>query len=150
MSSKVRTETPEVPASTTMYYPAPKYFWGGKGFGGLLVSRKVKLNLEWEIENRALDIPYLGTAEAPLRGWTVEPQGECESLPGEPGTSPGQHTPALPLLMLSLSRQTKAGLDTKANCAAGFKAVSDSGMKWEHWLPRSSHPKSQTQMSERI
>lgn len=72
MSSKVRTEILEVLVFIIMYYLVLKYFWGGKGFGGLLVSRKVKLNLEWEIENRVLDIFYFGIVEVFLRGWIVE------------------------------------------------------------------------------
>lgn len=39
---------------------------------GMLVSSKVKLSLEREIEARALEIPNFGTAEAPLLGWTME------------------------------------------------------------------------------
>lgn len=37
----------------------------------MLASSKVTLNLEWEIEAGALEIPYCGTVAVPPIGWTV-------------------------------------------------------------------------------
>ena len=74
-----------------------------------------------------MEILYLATVKVPSKRLDyVAPEGSA---------SPSQgvtyllclHTPALALLLLALSRPAQAGLATKPDCAAGFKAVSDCG-----------------------
>ena len=118
----------QFPASTSKSwsYLAPRYFWEGEILGewGILVSIKVKLNLERQIETRALEIPYLGTVETPPLGWAMKCTRRVLASSLIQPTYPSSPTADV---LPQQGNQGWLNLDIKSDRAAGFKAVCDSG-----------------------